>query len=96
MSQPRVSGRSIPALRDVRGRPLPMSLPRVERRDLARRAAIELRIAAEFRDMPGLILTIAQASRLLGVDGHACERIMASLARDGVLRRLPAGTYARA
>lgn len=96
MPQPRVSGRSIPSLFDVRGRALPMALPRVERRDVVRRAAIERRIAAEFRDMPGLILTIAQASRLLGVDARACERILASLERDGVLRRSPTGSYARA
>ena len=100
MSQPRVSGRSIPssldARLDVRGRVLPMTLPRVERRDLVRRAAIERRIAAEFRDMPGLILTIAQASRLLGVDARACERILGMLERDGLLRRSPGGAYARA
>jgi hypothetical protein len=100
MPQPRVSGRSIPspfdARLDVRGRALPMGLPRLERRDLVRRAAIERRIAAEFRDMPGLILTVAQASRLLGVDVRACERILASLERDGLLRRNTSGTYARA
>jgi DNA-binding IclR family transcriptional regulator len=73
-----------------------MSLPRVERRDLVRRAAIERRIAAEFHDMPGLVLTVAQASRLLGVDARACERILASLERNGLLRRRAGGTYGRA
>ena len=96
MSQPRVSGRSIPSLLDVRGRPLAMSLPRVERRDTVRRAAIARRIAAEFREMPGLVLTIAQASRLLGVDVPACQRILAALEREGLLRRGPGDTYARA
>ena len=96
MSQPRVSGRSIPSLLDVRGRAVPMTLPRLERRDLVRRAAIERRIAAEFRDMPGLILTVPQASRLLGVDAAACQRILAVLEREGLLRRCPGGTYARA
>jgi DNA-binding IclR family transcriptional regulator len=77
----------------VKGRALPMSLQRVERRDVVRRAAVVRRIAAEFREMPGLVLSVPQASRLLGLDEGACERILAALVRDGLLRRRPGGAY---
>jgi DNA-binding IclR family transcriptional regulator len=73
-----------------------MALQRGERRDLVRRAAIVQRIAAEFREMPGLVLSIPQASRLLGLDQPACERILASLAQDGFLRRRNGNSYGRA
>jgi hypothetical protein len=96
MPQPRVSGNTVPSLHVVKGRPLAMALQRGERRDPVRRAAIVQRIAAEFREMPGLVLSIPQASRLLGVDEAACERILASLAREGLLRRRHSGSYGRA
>ena len=70
-----------------------MTLQRSERRNPARRAAVVARIAAEFREMPGLILSVKQASRLLGLDEAACERILNELERDGLLRQRRAGTY---
>ena len=91
--QPRLSGGPIPTLHEVKGRALPMSLQRVERRDIVRRAAVVRRIAAEFREMPGLVLSIPQASRLLGLDEAACERILGTLAREGLLRRRAGGAY---
>ena len=93
MPQPRPSGSAIPTLHDVKGRALPMSLRGVERRDLVRRAAVMRRIAAEFREMPGLVLSIPQASRLLGLDEAACERILTTLVREGLLRRRAGGAY---
>ncbi len=96
MTIPRVSGSPVPALHAVKGRPLAMTLQRGERRDLVRRAALVRRIAAEYSEMPGLILSIPQASRLLGIDHAACERILASLAEDGLLRRRDSGSYGRA
>jgi hypothetical protein len=96
MPQPRPSGNSVPSLHSVKGRPLAMALQRGERRDVVRRAAIVRRIAAEFREMPGLVLSIPQASRLLGIDQSACERILRSLADDGFLRRRNGGSYGRA
>jgi len=74
MPQPRLSGSgsSVPSLHAVKGRPLAMALQRGERRDPVRRAAVVRRIAAEFREMPGLVLSIPQASRLLGLDQAAC------------------------
>jgi hypothetical protein len=85
------------SLNDVKGRPLGMGLaPGMrERRDHARREAIVRRITAEFRELPGLVLSLKQASRFLGVDEAACARILAELTRLGVLRRRPDQTYAR-
>lgn len=93
MPQPRPMGSPIPSLEDVRGRPLSMGLPGVERRDPVRRAAVLRRIAAEFREMPGLVLSVPQASRLLGLDAAACERILSALVREGLLRRRAGGAY---
>ena len=95
MPQPRPTGNAIPTLHDIKGRALTMSLRGVERRDIIRRAAVLRRITAEFREMPGLVLSVPQASRLLGLDHAACERILATLAHDGLLRRRPGGAYGR-
>ena len=90
--QPRVSGQSIPSLPDG-CLAVPTLLRRAERRDLARREAVLTRIAAEFRGMPGLVLSVPQASRLLGLSESACERILDTLAHDHVLRRRAGGAY---
>jgi len=72
-----------------------MSLPRGERRNLAGREAVVRRIVAEFHDMPGLVLSVKQASRFLGVDEAACARILAGLTQAGTLRRSPSEYYSR-
>ena len=98
MTRPNPSGMPVPSLDDVRGRPLAMALtppPGLERRDLARREAIIRRIIAEFHDMPGLVLSLKQASRFLGVDEAACGRILATLTERGVLRRSATEYYSR-
>lgn len=95
MTQPRPSGSLVPALHDIRGRPVPMSMP-LERRNLLRRAALVRRLTNEFCEMPGLILSLRQTSRFLGVDPSACERILATLEREGLLRHGPGNTYRRA
>jgi hypothetical protein len=43
------------------------------------------RIEAEFREMPGLRLTLGQASRLFDIDLNRCERILVALVRAGRL-----------
>jgi hypothetical protein len=97
MLRPKSSGAPIYSLNDVKGRPLNMSLPPgvLERRDLARRDAIVRRIVAEFQDMPGLVLSVKQASRFLGVDPGACARILEELTRAGMLRRGADDSYGR-
>ena len=97
MLRPSRSGAQVRSLGDVKGRPVGMTLDsyRVERRDLARREAIVRRIVAEFNDMPGLVLSLKQASRFLGVDEPACARILAALTKAGVLRRSTTEYYSR-
>ena len=46
---------------------------------------LQLRIEAEFIEMPGLKLTLAQAARLFGVDQARCERLLGTLVDVGVL-----------
>ncbi len=48
--------------------------------------ALSARLLAEFREMPGLRLTIAQAARLFGVNPSECERLLRRLVDAGVLR----------
>jgi hypothetical protein len=98
MTRPNPSGTAIPSLDSIKGRPIPMSLALPagrERRDFARRDAIVRRIVAEFHDMPGLVLSLKQASRFLGVDQAACGRILATLTEAGVLQRSATEYYSR-
>ena len=48
-------------------------------------AALAVRVRAEFAEMPGLTITLAQASRLFSVDRSRCERILGFLVRSGAL-----------
>lgn len=86
------------SLHDIKGKPVRMQVREgfVERRDHARREALVRRIVAEFDDMPGLALTVRQASRFLGVDQMACARILDTLRRDGTLRCTVQNLYVRA
>jgi hypothetical protein len=51
------------------------------------------RIRGEFREMPGLKLTIAQASRLWQLDPQSSQAFLDALVGDGLLRRNADGTY---
>lgn len=51
------------------------------------------RIRGEYREMPGLKLTVPQAARLWHVDAPSVERMLDSLVADGLLRRTPGGAY---
>ena len=51
------------------------------------------RIRAEYREMPGLSLTIEQAARLWQLDAVCCEAILRSLLAEGVLARTARGAY---
>jgi hypothetical protein len=67
----------------------------LERRNIPARQRLVSRIRAEFSEMPGLLLTLAQAGRLFGLTHDACARILSALAREGLLRRHDDGTYGR-
>jgi DNA-binding GntR family transcriptional regulator len=51
------------------------------------------RIVAEFREMPGTRLTVAQAARLWALDGSDAAQALQRLERTGVLTRTPQGAY---
>ena len=54
------------------------------------------RIRAEFLEMPGLRLTVTQASRLWGLDEGACRRVIDVLIGSSFLRWTADGAVARA
>lgn len=43
------------------------------------------RVRAEFREMPGLKLTLLQAARLFDIDPLQCEHVLTTLVRSGQL-----------
>jgi hypothetical protein len=51
------------------------------------------RIRGEYREMPGLMLTVPQAARLWHLDPPSIERLLNVLVADGLLRRTAAGSY---
>lgn len=65
---------------DVRAHAIREALPSVE---------------AEYREMPGLSLTLAQAARLWGLDRSTCERVLTILIERRLLKRARNGTYVR-
>ena len=52
-------------------------------------------IRAEFEEMPGMHLTLAQAARLWDMPRAACERVLEHLVATGFLVRHHSLTYAR-
>ncbi len=54
------------------------------------------RIDAEFREMPGMSLTEAQARRLFNLSEPTCSNVLSLLVSRGVLRRSADGQYRRA
>jgi hypothetical protein len=54
------------------------------------------RIRGEFLEMPGLRLTVTQASRLWGLDEGSCRRIIDVLIGASFLRWTSSGAIARA
>ena len=65
-------------------------------RSLSQSGDLARRIESEYREMPGLNLTVAQAQKLWGVDQATCERVLTLLVTRRVLKRSAAGTYVRA
>ena len=53
------------------------------------------RVRGEFREMPGLTLTLAQAGRLWSLDGSTCGEVLDHLVETGFLCRRADGTYGR-
>jgi hypothetical protein len=53
------------------------------------------RIKAEYVEMPGLTLTLAQAARLWGLPMRESERLLGELVSSGFLRRDTHGAFRR-
>ena len=53
------------------------------------------RIESEYREMPGMCVTAAQAQRLWGLDATTCNFVLATLIERRVLRRTARGTYVK-
>jgi hypothetical protein len=51
------------------------------------------RIRGEYREMPGLKLTVPQAARLWHLDQPSIEQLLNVLVADGVLHRTSSGAY---
>jgi hypothetical protein len=51
------------------------------------------RVRGEYREMPGLQLTIAQACRLWQIDRATCEAVLQELIRDEFLLQTLNGSY---
>lgn len=65
-------------------------------RDAMHRDAMLVRIQGEFREMPGLCLTRAQAARLWSLDLKTAEALLSALVERSVLRRTSAERYVQA
>lgn len=63
-----------------------------EDRDLGR---LLNRIRGEYREMPGLCITMNQACRLWHLDRDTCLSLMGQLVRDQFLRQTPKGQFIR-
>jgi hypothetical protein len=57
--------------------------------------AVADRVRAEFVEMPGLTLTVRQASRLFGLDQKICHEVVNRLIDVDFLRWSSAGVVAR-
>jgi hypothetical protein len=53
------------------------------------------RIEAEYKEMPGMCVTLPQAQRLWGLDTTTCSFVLLTLVERRVLRRTARGTYVR-
>ena len=66
-----------------------------DRRNHVGRKALLRRVQGEFEEMPGIPLTVNQASRLLSISPDIVSRIFSQLVEDGILRLTPDGRYRR-
>ena len=53
------------------------------------------RIESEYREMPGMCVTAAQAQRLWGLDSTTCGFVLMTLVERSILRRTPRGTFVK-
>ncbi len=51
------------------------------------------RVRGEYLEMPGLRLTVSQASRLWGLDAVVCDALLTCLEASGFLRKTTTGAF---
>ena len=61
-----------------------------------RKAVIAERVRGEFREMPGLSLTLTQAGRLWSLDLGTCSEVLSQLVECGFLSQRADGAFCRA
>jgi hypothetical protein len=85
----------VPRLADVPLKPVAARVPpwRARARKASTPETLPGRIRAEFEEMPGTCLTLAQASRLFQLAPDACVCILGRLVDEGVLRLTLDGRY---
>lgn len=54
-----------------------------------------VRVRGEYREMPGLALTLPQAQRLWGLEPSTCQTLFDLLVEARFLRRTPRGRFVR-
>lgn len=54
-----------------------------------------IQIRGEYREMPGLCVTMHQACRLWHLDTDTCHTLLGQLVQDQFLRQTPKGTFIR-
>jgi hypothetical protein len=69
--------------------------PSPDRRNHTARERLLHGVRAEFDELRGLKLTLAQAQRLFGLREDVCQRVLNTLVRDGFLRVGPRNLYTR-
>ena len=83
-------------LRQPAIRPFPAGPRATDTRLTPRLLALLLRIQSEYREMPGLKLTEAQARRLWTLDDETCRLALSTLLDRRFLKRTAWGSYVRA
>jgi hypothetical protein len=78
---------SVTEPRVCKAAPEPAARPRQERRVPGERERVHRCVADEFREMPGLKLTLAQARRLFALREDICARVLVALIEEGLLMR---------
>jgi len=68
-------------------------LPITQVRSTPRLSTLLRQIQSEYREMPGLNLTEAQARRLWNLDGDTCSIVLATLLKQRFLKCTTSGRY---
>jgi hypothetical protein len=72
-----------------------MSSATLDSRTAPRIDQLVTRIRAEYLELPGLRLTLSQASRLFGVERVECEHVLTELVSHRFLKTMGDGSFIR-